>query len=74
MEKSYQEISDRVFYEYQKTFKKNPPRFSLIMRLVKKHGADEVVKVLGQLRESPKEIKDWNKYLIRVFNRCGGDE
>jgi len=63
----YKQTSDRVWYEYTKTFRKNPPEFSLVMKFVKKFGADYVVKKFGEIRESPKEVKDWNKYLIGVF-------
>jgi len=72
--KSYQEKSDRVWYEFKKTFRnlkkeQKPPRFSFIMSLVKKFGDDEVVKRLGQLREQNNfhQITDFIKYIKKMF-------
>jgi hypothetical protein len=70
--KDYKQISDRIWYEAQKTFKgiKNPPKFSFLMRCVKLYGEDELVKKLGQLREHKdlKSITNFEPYIMKLFN------
>ena len=72
--KSYQQVSDRIYCEYLKTFRakdKKAPRFSFVMRLVKKFGEEEVVKKLGYLRENRNfnKITDFHKYLRSLFTQ-----
>ena len=71
--KPYQQISDRIYCEYLKTFraKDKAPRFSFVMSLVKKYGEDEVVRKLGYLRENKNfsKIINFHKYLRSLFTQ-----
>jgi hypothetical protein len=67
---AYKQISDRIYYELEKTFrsikKEKWPRMSLIMKLVKQTNPDFVVQQLGRLREMPKLPDDPTSYLISM--------
>ena len=71
----YKRKSDRIVYELEKTFKlidkKRWPRMSFLMLMVKNFGEDEVVRLMGQLREMKgfKEIKDWTPYFRQILNK-----
>ncbi len=67
-------VSDQMKFEYDKTFgplrAEKRPRFSLIMKFVydKRIGKDEVIRVLGNLREAKNffEIRDFEPYLATM--------